>query len=450
MQMWSEEFRDPTTVAAEQILIASVLAFSQKLYERDGAFYYVESYHPTTAEYLNWKCRYWRLWNCILDIEKGIMLKIPEDVCERIDCARIARGDTAHLLNQLTDFGLAVWFMETGQVFKSNDQIFLYLPFDWQAEKEVVDELCKRFDAKPVTDKPGANLAINNVQAFRDVVYPHIIPAQRFRFSHLGLEMHDVSATSISSVGIQKVGIRQVPVPLNIHLRSEVQPTIAKASIYTSLSPSTMGSHLSRLMEILNSVSSVDAVSTDQFTIESYLKVLKERLSSEDAFLKLRFPILLIQKAPVTGSEGYVRYECTLSGELVNGELKVTKTIRVPYISACICSKSISLYNAHCQRSFADVSVVLNQDADITFEELIELVEASCSAPIRACLKREDEKWVVETSYDNAGFVETISRNIATKLATLPVKGWLVVCEHEESIHQHNAVALIRGGEYIP
>jgi GTP cyclohydrolase I len=87
---------------------------------------------------------------------------------------------------------------------------------------------------------------------------------------------------------------------------------------------------------------------------------------------------------------------------------------------------------------------------DIDYEDLIEIVEDCCSAPIRALLKREDEKFVTESSYDHAAFVETTSRAIAEKLEHLPVRGFSVLCEHEESLHQHNAVAVVRGGkEYV-
>jgi GTP cyclohydrolase I len=433
----------PDIVAAEQILIASLLANPNKLFRKEKTFIFSELPIEEGFEYQQWKSRYLRVWDGHATFARGINFVVPPEVCVKLRCKRILEGKTAHLLSQLNDFGLAVWFMEAGSVLDSYQQIFLRLPNDWEDAKQTVERLSDRFDAS-IFQYFGTNLCINGTELFKDTVFPFIVPTKRSKFRHLHDGMHDVSTSATSSVGIQKVGIRQVPIPLNIHLRSGVQPTIAKASIYTSLSPSLMGSHLSRLMEVLNTVSG-RALKTDLETMQEYLETMKDKLSAEDAFLKLRFPILLSQKAPVSGIESKIRYECTLEGSLVSGLLKVYKKIKVPYLSACVCSKSISLFNAHCQRSFADVSLLL-RDVDISFEEAIEIVESSCSAPIRALLKREDEKYITESAYDNAGFVETISRSIAEKLDCLPTNGWSICCEHEESLHQHNAVSIIRGG----
>lgn len=443
---WPKIRPDRQIHSAEQILIGSLLMNPGRLtrYEQN-IIYHEEPLNGADFEHQQWKTRYFSMWGGKLTHSSGLSFIVPENICVRFSCGTILSGDTSHLMPMLDDFGLANWFMESGVVLSSRPEIYLPLPPSWRSQKGVMEKLFSRFDA--FADVKGF-LSIQDVGTFKDVIFPNVIPSKRYKFKHLNEEMHDVSKTSTLSVGIQKVGIRQVPIPLNIHLKDQIQPTIAKASIYTDLSEDVMGSHLSRLLEVLDKVS-CDVVSTDLQTMELYLNTLKERLNATNAYLKLRFPILLSQLAPVTGIPGHIRYECTLSGEIDSGDLKVFKTIRVPYMSACICSKSISLFNAHCQRSFADVTLLL-KDSDVPFEELVEIVEHSCSAPIRATLKREDEKFITEQAYDRAGFVETISRHIAKQLDNLRVRGWLVVCEHEESLHQHNAVALIRGGEYIP
>lgn len=433
--------------AAIQILIGSLITNSHRcqLDKKFGMMYRESLLLQADATYHAWKMKYFKRWNAI-STNDGITFPIPDHACARIDAGIIANGNTMHLFKLLEPLGLAVWFMEDGKV--ENNKVKLKLPVSWSANEILMQEFVRRFDARPNLKGPCASLIIDDVEHFKDVIFTYVIPVKRHLFS-LSDTLHDVSSTEISTaIGIQKVGIRDVPVQLNIHLRNEIQPTIARASLYTSLNPEMMGSHLSRLMAVLNTVSS-NTLKTDLDTLQEYLQLMRTKLSANDAYLKFRFPILLSQAAPVSGIESKIRYECTLQGEIVGDTLKVYKKIKVPYMSACVCSKSISMFNAHCQRSFADVTVLLRNE-DINFEEIIEIVESSCSAPIRALLKREDEKYITETAYEFAGFVESISRGIARKLDILNSDGWSVCCEHEESLHQHNAVSIIRGGkEYV-
>lgn len=443
---WPSPERDLHKLTAEQVFLGSLITHPGRLLRVEKNLIYHEEWtDQTDFAFHQWKARYLSQWGGKSTFGTGISFIVPDELCAKFDCGLILSGESGHLLSMLNDLGLAVWFMESGIVPEGGTEIHLPLPKDWRAQQFTMEKLFTRFGSFAHS---SGNLCIQDVEAFKDAIFPNVIPSKRHKFKHFNSSMHDVSKTTTTSLGIQKVGVRAVPIPLNIHLKDQIQPTIAKASIYTDLSEDVMGSHLSRLLEVLDQVSS-DVVSSDLQTMELYLKTLQERLNAQNAYLKLRFPILLSQEAPVTKISGHIRYECTLSGEISNGDLRVFKTIRVPYMSACICSKSISLFNAHCQRSFADVTLLL-QDSDVPFETVVTIVEQAASAPIRATLKREDEKWITETSYDRAGFVETISRQIAKQLDGLRARGWLVVCEHEESLHQHNAVALIRGGEYIP
>lgn len=443
--MWRNYDRDEE--AAIQVLIGSLIANAHRL-TRDvkNDIIYRESPLQGSEDFQLWKMRHFQRWDALYSRTLGIAFRVPEAVCVRIEAGLIMIGNTMQLLKLLDNLGLAVWFMEDGKVYEDG-KIALKLPYSWNTSEIFLQPLCQRFDASPNLKGPCASLVLSDVESFKNDIFTYVIPSKRHSLN--SGELHDVSATEISSaIGIQKVGIRNVPVSLNIHLRSGIQPTIARASLYTSLSPEMMGSHLSRLMEVLNTVSS-NTLKTDLDTMQEYLLLLKSKLNANDSYLKFRFPILLSQAAPVSRIESKIRYECTLQGEIVGDQLKVYKKIKVPYMSACICSKSISLFNAHCQRSFADVTILLRNE-DISFEDVIEIVESCCSAPIRALLKRDDEKYITETAYEYAGFVESISRGIARKLDILNSDGWSVCCEHEESLHQHNAVSIIRGGkEYV-
>ncbi|MFW6061043.1 MAG: GTP cyclohydrolase, FolE2/MptA family, partial [Phycisphaeraceae bacterium] len=64
--------------------------------------------------------------------------------------------------------------------------------------------------------------------------------------------------------------------------------------------------------------------------------------------------------------------------------------------------------------------------------------------PVFAVLKRPDEKWVTEHAYDHPKFVEDIVRDLALALESDDRIVWYqVASENYESIHNHNAYAII-------
>ena len=129
--------------------------------------------------------------------------------------------------------------------------------------------------------------------------------------------------------------------------------------------------------------------------------------------------------------------------ELGIDRLDVCEGVDVPFTSLCPCSKEISDYGAHNQRSICRVRVRFAPGHDcILIEDLASLVEAQGSSPIYPLLKRADEKYVTEAAYDNPKFVEDILRDNVLALRKLDGIAWFSVeCENFESIHNHNAYA---------
>ncbi|MBP6500767.1 MAG: GTP cyclohydrolase I FolE2, partial [Thauera sp.] len=106
------------------------------------------------------------------------------------------------------------------------------------------------------------------------------------------------------------------------------------------------------------------------------------------------------------------------------------------------CSKKISEYGAHNQRSHVTVTAVLNDH--LWIEEMVQLVEAQASCEVFGLLKRPDEKWVTERAYDNPKFVEDMVRDVAGQLNREPrIDAYVIESENFESIHNHSAYALI-------
>jgi GTP cyclohydrolase I len=135
-------------------------------------------------------------------------------------------------------------------------------------------------------------------------------------------------------------------------------------------------------------------------------------------------------------------YDVTLLGEIKNKKPSVAIKVLVPVTSLCPCSKEISAYGAHNQRSHVTVTVHTNDF--VWIEDIIDLVEGEASCELFGLLKRPDEKYVTERAYDNPKFVEDMVRDVAARLNADPrIDAYTVESENFESIHNHSAYALV-------
>ena len=75
---------------------------------------------------------------------------------------------------------------------------------------------------------------------------------------------------------------------------------------------------------------------------------------------------------------------------------------------------------------------------------MVAMIERSASSELYSVLKRPDEKAVTERAYANPVFVEDLVRNIASQVIADPrITWWQVEAENFESIHNHNAYAMV-------
>jgi GTP cyclohydrolase I len=145
----------------------------------------------------------------------------------------------------------------------------------------------------------------------------------------------------------------------------------------------------------------------------------------------------------VTGKGGVLDYEVKFEVDASSdGTTDFICTVMVPVATLCPCSKAISDYGAHNQRGLVTFAVRAKQP--IWVEDLIDLVESSASCELYSLLKRPDEKYVTERAYNNPVFVEDLVRNVASKANAQDNITWYrVEAENYESIHNHNAYAMI-------
>jgi len=181
-------------------------------------------------------------------------------------------------------------------------------------------------------------------------------------------------------------------------------------------------------------------LSTNAF--RSMLRDMVDRLDATTGKVEFSFPFFINKAAPVTGVTSLCDYEVTLNGEITNGAIETRVQVVVPCTSLCPCSKEISDYGAHNQRSHITVSA--KTEGILWIEELIEMIEREASSEVYGVLKRADEKFVTERAYDNPKFVEDIVRDVAGQLdSDERIQAYTVTCENFESIHNHSAWAQI-------
>jgi len=240
------------------------------------------------------------------------------------------------------------------------------------------------------------------------------------------------------NIDIDKVGIKGIRYPITVRDKEiKTQQTVASINMYVNLPKDYKGTHMSRLIEILNEHNR--SISIQNFS--DILSTMKERLNAESAHIEISFPYFIMKSAPVTHSQGLMEYQCTFKGNLNKGKDLII-IIHVPITTLCPCSKEISDFGAHNQRGVVTLQVRFKKF--VWIEDLIKLVEEAASCDVYSVLKREDEKYVTEKAYQNPKFVEDIVRDIAKKLEYDANITWFAVeSENFESIHNHNAYAYI-------
>lgn len=238
---------------------------------------------------------------------------------------------------------------------------------------------------------------------------------------------------------IDAVGIKGLRYPIAIQAGAAAVPVIATFSMNVGLAASEKGTHMSRFLELLDS----QRQPLNMRRFMAMVAEMLERLAAQAATIEMRFTYFVRKAAPVSRAQSQLDYDVcwrgTLSGE---GESSFSMRVAVPATSLCPCSKAISEYGAHNQRSCIDIEAELTDEMRI--EELIGIAERSASCEVYGLLKRPDEEYVTERAYENPKFVEDVVRDVALALNREPrVGAYTVEAENYESIHNHSAFARI-------
>jgi GTP cyclohydrolase I len=229
--------------------------------------------------------------------------------------------------------------------------------------------------------------------------------------------MHDIqNQQDWRNIEINKVGVKDIRYPITVLDKNKgIQYTVASVNMYVDLPHHFKGTHMSRFVEILNKY-------RGSIAIKNFSKILNEmkvKLRAKTAHLEIEFPYFIQKRAPVTKSRSLMEYRCRFCGSSDEVE-DFSMGVTVPITTVCPCSKEISQYGAHNQRSLVTTHLRFS------------------------ILKRPDEQYVTEKAYENPMFVEDIVREVSEKfMADENITWFTVESENFESIHNHSAYAFV-------
>lgn len=244
-----------------------------------------------------------------------------------------------------------------------------------------------------------------------------------------------------NAIDVSKVGIRDLRYPIRVLDKfSGKRDTIGTFSLLVDLPANYRGTHMSRFVEILERYCGMITYRE----IEPMLLEAKKIFNANSAHIEVNFPYFVRRKAPYTSAESYLDTDAFFKGTL-SDSFDFILGVRVPILLVCPCSYAITDGKAsHNQRAYVTIQVKYSREDFIWIEELIDIAESSGSAPVRALLKRGDEKEIMESAMENPSFVEDAVRSVASQLLDDRRVLWFSAeVESLESIHTHNAYAMI-------
>lgn len=249
------------------------------------------------------------------------------------------------------------------------------------------------------------------------------------------------SARDERHVAIQRVGVKDVRYPLQIRVAGVVQSTAALWALDVALPADKKGTHMSRFVAWLDAL---DAP-LDAAALRERHAAMLDKLGAEEGRIEACFSFFIRKRAPVSGLSSLLDYQGRWISETRGGRTTLWAEVSVPVKTLCPCSKEISDYGAHNQRSSVTIRAELLQDVE--WHELVRFAEDEASSELWPMLKRPDEKWVTEHAYENPKFVEDLVRDVALRVqGDARIGRYSVDVENFESIHNHSAYARIERG----
>jgi GTP cyclohydrolase I len=304
-------------------------------------------------------------------------------------------------------------------------------------------------------------------------------------FENTAADMPDIANdTQVEVAGkLDWVGMNEIEMPVRIE--DDAGGLIQSSALVTAYvnlkDPDVKGIHMSRLYLHLDQ--GFGERPLNPCTLRQLLRSFLESHEglSDRALIRVDFDYVTRRPALASDNEGWRRYPVSMIGILEGNEFSLEMGLEVLYSSTCPCSAALARqliqeqfdrdFNGedtidaakvrewlgseegvratpHAQRSAAELRVRLTPTFDMfPIVELIDEIEAALKTPVQATVKREDEKAFAELNGSNLMFCEDAGRRIQTALnADERILDFWARCTHFESLHPHNAVAVVSKG----
>ncbi|MGV0718638.1 GTP cyclohydrolase, FolE2/MptA family [Mycolicibacterium sp. XJ662] len=239
-------------------------------------------------------------------------------------------------------------------------------------------------------------------------------------------------------IDIDEVGISGLRYPLTFDDGDVVQTGIATVEMTVGLSASQRGTHMSRMVQAVEAHLSV----VDPRELPMSFKAIAALLNSRDLRISVALPLATRVNSPVTSNSGFQVHDLELRGSSIDGIFQLSTIVSTDVTTLCPCSKAISDYGAHNQRSRVSLSIDGQDDVPypVSVANIARLVRDAASCPVYPVVKRPDERAITMAAYDNPKFVEDLIRDLTLSCRALSVSHG-IQARNIESIHSHDAVA---------
>lgn len=272
-------------------------------------------------------------------------------------------------------------------------------------------------------------------------------------------------------IAIPRVGINNFKLPIELVNKFGTRRSHdCVASMYVSLNANKNGVSMSRLCTILQKTSSELPIGPKLFKtiLAQYVDELRDETDKDlidSAFLRLKFNFPIKQKSLKSDNWGWQYYPVEIEAkQTAENGFEYFVTIDYLYSSTCPCSLSMAkqyereyaegqttagtgIGVPHSQRSKMTCKVKVDTDAEFHLEDLVEIIRAAIPTETQSLVKRQDEQAFAILNGSHPMFVEHASKRIYKGLnSDVRILDWLVQLEHLESLHSHNAAAVIYKG----
>jgi len=261
------------------------------------------------------------------------------------------------------------------------------------------------------------------------------------------------SLISGKPVSIPQVGIHNFRLPIR-YLTRDGETVLLETSVTgtVSLEAFKKGINMSRIMRTFYE-------HRDQtFSLDYLSEILRDynaKIGGLEARLTLRFRYPMLNESLRSGLLGYQYYDVALESRMdARGAVRNFIHFDFVYSSTCPCSYELSQHAIeernvaavpHSQRSVARVSI--ETDGFVWIEDLRDLCLDALKTETQVMVKREDEQAFAELNAANLKFVEDAVRLLYEVLENdRRICDFKVIASHQESLHSHDAVAVIVKG----